>query len=73
LTSILFLPFYSNIIKAVKAHEGDGERKMRVIVSREEKQFVTVYHFEKGRKNVCAMCGVGKKQERRRKKSGEDD
>lgn len=37
--------------------EWDGE--MRVIVSEEEKQFVTEYHSEKkGRKNVC---GVGKK------------
>lgn len=37
--------------------EWDG--KMRVIVSEEEKQFVTEYHSEKkGRKNVC---GVGKK------------
>lgn len=34
LTSILFLPFYSNIIKAVRM-----ERE-------EEKQFVTVYHSE---------------------------
>lgn len=62
LTSILFLPFYSNIIKAVKAHERDGE--MRVIVSEEEKQFVTVYHSEKKEGKMCVLCvALAKKEE----------
>lgn len=45
LTSILFLPFYSNIIKAVRSGE-------------EEKQFVTVYHSAEKQENfgVWAMC-----------------
>lgn len=64
LTSILFLPFYSNIIKAVEAHEKEREREFER-VSEEEKQFVTVYHSEKGRKKcVCYVWRWRKEEEK---------
>lgn len=55
LTSILFLPFYSNIIKAVRS-ERDGECE-----DEEEKQFVTLYHCERcvfATIRPYSMCGV---------------
>jgi hypothetical protein len=64
LTSILFLPFYSNIIKAVRrvsekeTKMGEGENE-----GEEEKQFVTVYHFGRRKRRVC-VAGSGERTNR---------
>lgn len=60
LTSILFLPFYSNIIKAVRMgrEKGNLERESE----RGEKQFVTVNHCEKYvYVRYCMWCMLGER------------